>query len=102
MRRRDLLAAFAGAVLALSAVATGVYGPGVLARAHAQTQAKTQDITRDEIRFRVLAIAAALASVAVDGERTAMAHNDTADRVADLAERLSALEKRLAELEKKR
>ena len=102
MTKRDLLAALVGAMIALSVAAVGRYGHVDVA-GPAQAQTKAPDgVSRDEVRYRVLAIAAALASVAVDGERTAVAHNATADRVADLAERLADLEKRVAELEKKR
>ena len=98
MTRRDLLALLAGAGMALS-VASIVLPPGTggFGEARAQQQAMPEGL-----RLMTLALANALASVAVDGERTAVAHNQTADRVADLEMRLRQLEKRLADLEGKR
>jgi hypothetical protein len=50
----------------------------------------------------VLGIGNALASLAVDSERTALTLNETIDRVKTLDDRLQAAEKRIADLERKR
>ena len=98
MTSRDLLASIIGAGIAL--VVALVWLPtdrGVVGMAHAQ-----QDQLPERQRFLLLAIANAIASVAVDGERTALTANEATDQIKVLQERLGTLEKRLAELEKKR
>lgn len=104
MTSRDILAALAGALLALCVTAAGLHlDRGIVGPALAQPQTQApREMTTEQLRNMSVAIALALASVAVDGERTAVAQNNTSDRVADLAERLGNLEKRVAELEKKR
>ncbi len=98
MTRRDLMALLAGAGIAL-AVASVFLRPGVVGVGQAQAQ---QEMTPERLRLMTLALANALASVAVDGERTAVAHNQTVDRVAALEARVRLLEKRLADLESRR
>lgn len=98
MSKRDILAFLLGAGITLAGVPIGLYSHhGLIGTAEAQ-----QAASDEPLRQLILAIADALASVAVDSERTAVAHNATSDRVAGLAERLGNLEKRLTELEKKR
>ncbi len=98
MTRRDLVASIIGAGIAMIvATAWPPVDRGIVGAAHAQ-----QDPPAERQRFLILAIANAIASVAVDGERTAMAVNEATDQLKILQDRLASLEKRLAELEKKR
>ena len=98
MTRRDIIGLLAGAGIALAVAAILLPDDRRLV---GQAQAQ-QDTASERQRHLMLAIANAIASVAVDGERTAMSLNQTADRVTDLEARLRHLEKRLAELESKR
>jgi hypothetical protein len=97
MTGRDLAAAAIGAGLAL-AMAIGA----VDFRLHPFGEARAQAGEIESPRQFMLAVAAALASVAVDSEKTAMKLNETGDSMGRLAERVADLEKRLAELERKR
>jgi hypothetical protein len=100
MMARDILAFLAGAGITLAVVTMGPQTDrAAISQAHAQTQ---QEMLPDHVRYLLLALANAIASVAVDGERTAVALNATSDRLGVLADRLAGLEKRLADLEKKR
>jgi hypothetical protein len=100
MTRRDLFALLAGACIALAAAAVLLpAGRAVVGQAQAQAP---HEPPLERQRQLVFAIGSALASIAVDGERTAVALNQTTDRVAELEARLKHLEKRLAELESKR
>lgn len=102
MKSRDLFAASVGAAIA---AAVFVLAPSIslTPAAFAQPQQRAQgQPAPDSARTLILAIASALASIAVDGERTAVALNEATDDMRALADRLSAAEKRLAALEAKR
>lgn len=81
---------------ALLVAAAAVPTPGLIGPASAQ-----QAPAADQQRSLLLAIANAIASVAVDGERTAMAVNDASDRIVTLEERVRTLERRLVDMEKR-
>jgi hypothetical protein len=98
MTSRDLVASIIGAGIGMVvALAWLPMERGIVGAAHAQ-----RDQLPERQRFLVLAIANAIASVAVDGERTAMTANEAMDQIKLLQERLGSLEKRVTELEKKR
>ena len=100
MTKRDIAAAIMGAGVALTvALALVPAGRSLINPAYAQAQ---QSPTPEQLRFLVLAIANAIASIAVDGERAAMAVNEATDRIRSLEERQRDFEKRLAEMERKR
>jgi ubiquinone biosynthesis protein UbiJ len=91
-------APLAGAIIALAMAAfilppaTGLAQPA---------QAQPQPLSNAQ-RYLPLALADSLASVAVDGERTAVALNNAVDEIKALQERVAKLEKRLAELDAKK
>lgn len=98
MTRRDLTVAIVASGVTL-AVAIGYMAAdrGLLSPAHAQ-----QPSVPEQQRQLLLAVASAVASVAVDGERTAMTLNETRDELTAVRSQLRALEQRLGDLEKKR
>jgi hypothetical protein len=98
MTKRDLGAAFLGACIALIvalALLAGDRGLTTPALAQANPVAEHQ-------RLLLLALADAIASVAVDGERAALAVNEATDQIKSLQGRMKDLEKRLTELDKRR
>lgn len=108
MTRRDIAAAVMGAGAALIvAMALPQTEGSLVSPAQAQTKTQTQTQVQqnpspEQLRFLILAIANAIASIAVDGERAAMAVNDATDQIKNLEGRLREMEKRLAALEAKR
>jgi hypothetical protein len=103
MTRRDIVALLAGAGIALaSAAALLPAGRAAVGDALAQGNAQAgRDAATpaDRRGYLMLALANALASVAVDGERTAVSLNRTVDNVDELEARLASLERRVAALE---
>ena len=105
MTGRDILAAAIGAAVAVSTITVIPHADRFfLAAAQAQPtrQAPPPELTQEQLRFLVLAIARAIASIAVDSERAALAVNRTAEDIQTVTERLADIERRLAEVEKKR
>jgi hypothetical protein len=104
MTGRDILAAGIGAAIAASMMVALPSADRIMPAA-AQAQQKAQpprELSQEELRLLVLAIARAIASIAVDSERAALGVNRNAEDMQTLKERLAVLEGRLAELEKKR
>ena len=99
MTRREFAASIAGATAVLAITAALALAAAQLTP-HAQAQ-QPRDST-DAERLLLRSIAGAMASIAVDGERTAVAVNDAVDQIKALQDRVAALEKKIAEMQAKR
>ena len=102
-------ASIGGSLLALAIVGLAIVGLGApdltLHRAQAQSPAPVAGEARpvmEEHRLLLMAIASAVASVAVDSERNAIALTRAEDQVKVLQDRIARLEARLVALEKRR